>query len=261
MSEVATPRLLVEHSRECAALEASQALVRRYFEMWNTGQWTEADAVLGPTYLDHAYPSVVGPAAVRSLVRRFRSENRDAHMSTEMVAFDSEYVVVRRAIRWTSQGEPEPCGIALFRIADGQLAEQWSWTHPARRTPGPGPREVWEQAHRHVRDYDVDGFADVLSVGGRLEGREEIPHLLTPPTWTARDADRRVTGYDPIVVHGTDDPEVIVIEFDLRGEDEAGKAYRLPYLQIARVRDGRLVVLRDYIDSRALADRLQPAPQ
>ena len=33
--------------------EVSQALVRRYFEMWNTGNWTEADAVLGPTYLDH----------------------------------------------------------------------------------------------------------------------------------------------------------------------------------------------------------------
>jgi predicted SnoaL-like aldol condensation-catalyzing enzyme len=101
--------------------------------MWNTGDRTEADAVLGPTYLDHAHASVVGPAAVRSLVRRFRAENPEAQMVVEIVAFDSEYVIVRRAIRWSARGAIEACGVALFRVARGQLAEQWSW--PAREEP------------------------------------------------------------------------------------------------------------------------------
>ena len=120
--------------------EANQALVRRYFEMWNTGARTEADAVLGPTYLDHAHPSVLGPGAVRSLVRRFRSENPDARTTAEIVALESDYVLVRRAIRWSARGAMEPCGIALFRVAGGQLAEQWSWPPTARRDSSPPER-------------------------------------------------------------------------------------------------------------------------
>jgi len=113
--------------------EANQILVRRYFEMWNTGDRTEADAVLGPTYLDHAHPSVMGPAAVRSLVRRFRRENPDAQMAAEIVAFDADYVIARRAIRWSSRRTMEPCGVALFRVTGGQLAEQWSCSPTAKR--------------------------------------------------------------------------------------------------------------------------------
>jgi predicted SnoaL-like aldol condensation-catalyzing enzyme len=164
MSEVATARPIFDRLQDCAErediasllgelglgangnatatalaadAEANQILVQRYFEMWNTGDRTEADAVLGPTYLDHAHPSVVGPAAVRSLVRRFRSENPDVWMAAEVVAFDSDYVLVRRAIRWSARGTLEPCGVALFRVAGGQLAEQWSWSPRARRVSSP----------------------------------------------------------------------------------------------------------------------------
>src|SRR5580658_163583 len=116
--------------------EASRGMVRRCFEMWNTGDRAEADAVLGPTSLDHAHPSVVGPAAARSLVRRFRADNPEARIVVEIVTFDSEYVIVRRAIRWSVQGAMEACGVALFRVAAGQLAEQWSW-------PATGERGAW----------------------------------------------------------------------------------------------------------------------
>ena len=162
MSEVATAQHLFERLRDCAEredfaslvgeigagangdaaapaadAEASRGMVRRYFEMWNTGDRTEADAVLGPTYLDHAHPSVVGPAAVRSLVGRFRAENPEARMMVEIVvARDPEYVIVRRAIRWSAQGAMEPCGVALFRVAGGQLAEQWTWPATGERGAG-----------------------------------------------------------------------------------------------------------------------------
>lgn len=166
MSEVATAARVFERLRECAEredfagllaelgaganrgatpppsdAEANLVLVRRYFEMWNTGDRTEADVLLGPTYLDHAHPSVVGPAAVRSLVRRFRSENPEARMAAEIVAFDADYVMARRAIRWSARRTMEPCGIALFRVRAGQLAEQWSWypTAPRELTPSDWP--------------------------------------------------------------------------------------------------------------------------
>jgi ketosteroid isomerase-like protein len=46
----------------------------------------------------------------------------------------------------------------------------------------------------------------------------------------------------------------------LHGEDGAGSAYRLSYVHVVRVRDGRIALLRDYIDARAIAERIAAAP-
>jgi predicted SnoaL-like aldol condensation-catalyzing enzyme len=159
MSELATSRRLLERLHDCAEREdlasllgelgvatareatdaaASRDLVRRYFEMWNTADRSEADAVLGPTYLDHAHPSVIGPAAVRSLVRRFRYENPDVWMTAEIVAAHADYVLARRTIRSSSLGTMEPFGVVLFRVEGGRLAEQWShFPAPRRRSTPP----------------------------------------------------------------------------------------------------------------------------
>jgi ketosteroid isomerase-like protein len=63
-----------------------------------------------------------------------------------------------------------------------------------------------------------------------------------------------------VVVHETLDPEVVVVEFELHGEVLAtGDGYRLPYVQVARDRDGAIVSFRDYFGAgtaRALAAAL-----
>ena len=73
----------------------------------------------------------------------------------------------------------------------------------------------------------------------------------------------RLTGLDS-VVHETLDPEVIVVEVELHGEVAAtGERYRLPYVQVARVRDGAIVSFRDYFGAgtvRVLAAALAAAP-
>lgn len=113
---------------EGPGIEANKAVVCRYFEMWNTGDGSVADAVLDATYLDHAHPEVVGPAAVRSLVPRFHAANPDAQMTTELAAADADFVAVRNRISRTVDGLPVVSeGIALFRVAAGKLVEQWSW--------------------------------------------------------------------------------------------------------------------------------------
>ena len=100
-----------------------------------------------------------------------------------------------------------------------------------------------------------------LPPGGKRRGeaRKGIRRLVTPPMRADRNAGHRVTGYDPIVVHATEDPEVFVVESDVHGEDAAGAAYQVPYIQIVRAHDGRVVVLRDYFDSLAMAERLVAA--
>jgi predicted SnoaL-like aldol condensation-catalyzing enzyme len=112
---------------EAGLADANRALVQRYFDMWNTGDGSVADAILGQTYLDHAHPEVIGPAALRSLVPRYRAANPGASMTIEIAAANGEFVAIRNRIERTVAGEMTTSdGIAVFRAAAGKLAEQWS---------------------------------------------------------------------------------------------------------------------------------------
>lgn len=126
---------------------------------------------------------------------------------------------------------------------------------------------MWEQAHQHVRVYDLDAFADLFAPDGvlelpfappgiprRLNGREAIRDFLAPAGEAARRAGRRITGYSSVVVHEATDPEVVIAEFDLDGEIVAtGETYQLSYIQVLRVRNGRIIWMRDYMDPRVFS--------
>lgn len=128
-------------------------------------------------------------------------------------------------------------------------------------------REVFERLHERVRDdYDMDGQADLYAEDGTLElpfapagmlrqvqGREEIREFLGKAGRRAREAGRRILRYDPLVVHETADPEVIVAEFDLHGEVfAAGETYQMSFIQVLRVRDGQIVSMRDYFTTETV---------
>ena len=110
--------------------DEQKRLVRRYFEMWNTGDGAIADDVLGAAYVDNAHPALVGPAAVRALVPRFRAQNPDAHMTIEAMVAEADLVAVRNSVRRSHPDEPgrqtATQGMAIFRVAGGRLVEQWS---------------------------------------------------------------------------------------------------------------------------------------
>ncbi|MBO2460694.1 nuclear transport factor 2 family protein [Actinomadura violacea] len=56
------------------------------------------------------------------------------------------------------------------------------------------------------------------------------------------------------MVHETGDPEVIIVEFDYEGRiATTGHGFRVPNIQMLRVRDGLIVETRDYHDHRGLA--------
>ena len=58
-----------------------------------------------------------------------------------------------------------------------------------------------------------------------------------------------------ITVHETADPEVIVAEFEYQGTTENGEPFRIPCIFVIRVRDGKIVASRDYIDHISSARR------
>jgi hypothetical protein len=123
-------------------LDAGRTLVLRYFEMWNTGRGSAADELLGPHYVEHAHPDFLGPAALRSLVPRVHALYPGMVVRAEIVASDREFVAVRTSVEpGEVDGHPDGPrrGVALFRIAEGKLAEQWTWYAPVRRLGRPPP--------------------------------------------------------------------------------------------------------------------------
>ncbi|TDB74438.1 ketosteroid isomerase [Actinomadura sp. KC216] len=58
-----------------------------------------------------------------------------------------------------------------------------------------------------------------------------------------------------ITVYETADPEVIVAEFEYRGTTASGEPFRVPCIFVLRVRDGKIIASRDYIDHISSARR------
>lgn len=122
----------------------------------------------------------------------------------------------------------------------------------------PTPREVFLRLVRGVADGDFDALPDLYAEA------TDVRHPFWPggtPALTSRDDLRRhfsagagttaAVRFQPagIVVHETTDPEVIVAEFEYRGTILAtGEPYAVPCIFVMRIRDGRIVESRDYID-------------
>ncbi len=122
-----------------------------------------------------------------------------------------------------------------------------------------GPRDIFERQQQTILDYDMEGQAALFAEDGvmefpfapegfprRLDGREQIATVLTAAAEPLRESGRRLIRYRNVVVHETADPEVIIVEFVVDGEERDGTPFALPYIQVWRVRDGRIVSLRDY---------------
>jgi ketosteroid isomerase-like protein len=135
---------------------------------------------------------------------------------------------------------------------------------------GHAPRAMWERMIEHHRTGDIEGYAALFGETGVMElafampgvpipkqmvGRDDILRVLAPLWAASRASGRRVIAYDPVVAHLTRDPDVVVVEFDVVGEDGAGAAYRLSYVHSLRIAGDRIARLRDYVDVAALTAR------
>lgn len=82
-----------------------------------------------------------------------------------------------------------------------------------------------------------------------LHGRDEVAKHF------AAAADMPITFTpDEVRIHETSDPEVIIAEYDYVGPD-----FRIPNIQVLRVRDGLIVESRDYHHHGAITAAMQSA--
>src|SRR6476659_6191015 len=130
-------------------------------------------------------------------------------------------------------------------------------------------REVWEHLVSHQAERDIDGwvncFADdgiwewpfrLKGVPARMEGRQAIHGALAPVWERAKQSNRRITGHEHVVFHQTTDPEVAIVEFDIVGESARG-TFRQSVVYLFRARGGRVLLLREFVDTAALNELFQ----
>jgi uncharacterized protein len=142
--------------------------------------------------------------------------------------------------------------------------------HPP--SPVAGPRELFERLMRclladdreqQLALYSEDCVWEFPFAAGdrpsRMIGREAVRRAMTPLWDQARRAGARVSGFEPLAIHETSDPEVIVAEFHLQVE-VMGKSQRLPFVQVLRARGGKLVEHREYFNPQVRTRLLEAEP-
>jgi len=72
----------------------------------------------------------------------------------------------------------------------------------------------------------------------------------------------RVESYDVVKLHQTQDPEVVIAEIRAKGTvTTTGRSFTATSIQILRIREGHIVLFRDFADPRVLADVIgEPRP-
>jgi len=133
------------------------------------------------------------------------------------------------------------------------------------------PADVLVRRRHLILNGDADGFADLFApdavievpfapagVPARLEGREAIREysrrIMASPL--------RLEDFEVVELYQTQDPEVVIAE--IRGKatvTTTGRSFTATSIQILRIREGHIVLLRDFADPRVLEDATgEPRP-
>jgi steroid delta-isomerase-like uncharacterized protein len=118
--------------------EQNEAVVRRTFDAFNTGDTSAAEELIaeGARAHDPAQPEeLTGPEGFRQTIELYRGAFSDLAFSIDEIFSDGEMVCTRWSTTGTHDGELmgiEPTGnrisstgISVDRVVDGKVAESW----------------------------------------------------------------------------------------------------------------------------------------
>ena len=134
------------------------------------------------------------------------------------------------------------------------------------------PADVLARRRRLILNGDADGYADLFAPDGviespfappgapsRLEGREAIReysrHVVASPV--------RLEDFEVAELYQTQDPEVVIVEMRAKATlTTTGRSFAATSIQILRIREGHIVLFRDFADPRVLEDVIgEPRPE
>jgi hypothetical protein len=138
--------------------------------------------------------------------------------------------------------------------------------------PSATPVDVLAQRCHLILSGDIDGYADMFTPDGviespfappgapsRLEGREAIReysrHVMASPL--------RLEEYQVVELYQTQDPEVVIVEMRTKATlTTMGRSFAATSIQILRIREGQIVLFRDFANPRILEDAIGgPRPE
>jgi uncharacterized protein (TIGR02246 family) len=127
------------------------------------------------------------------------------------------------------------------------------------------PAEILARRRQLILSGDVDGFAALFAPDGVIEGPFTGPPgaaLRLDGREAIREYSRRVMAsplrlddFEVTELHQTQDPEVVIVEMRTTGTLTAtGRSFVATSIQVLRIREGQIVLFRDYADARGLED-------
>ena len=116
----------------------NKIVVRRYFEeLWNKDNAALIDALIAPDFVLHdpSFPEIRGRDGFKEFFAQGKAAFPDITFPLEDMVAENDKVVVRYTFRGTQQGEflgraatgksVDVAGMAIYRLAAGQIAELW----------------------------------------------------------------------------------------------------------------------------------------
>ena len=116
--------------------------------------------------------------------------------------------------------------------------------------------ERWLELEGLYAENAVVEYPFALPVPVRLDGLDAIRrYFAAAAAFPLRLRTRN------LVVHDTDDPEVVVAEWDYEGlVTTTGRSFRVSNIQVSTIREGKIVASRDYHNHVILADVMGRLP-
>ena len=134
-----------------------------------------------------------------------------------------------------------------------------------RRMPSASPADVLARRRQLMLAGDADGLADLFAPDAviefsfhgppgtpvRLAGREVIREysrqVMASPL--------RLEDYEVAELYQAQDPEVVIVEMRAKATvTTTGRSITATSIQVLKIRDGHIVLFRDYADPRFLED-------
>jgi hypothetical protein len=128
------------------------------------------------------------------------------------------------------------------------------------------PAQVLERRRELLLKNDLDGFVGLFAPDGaielpfadanlpaRLDGQQAIREF----SMRAAASPLRIDDLDAVAVHQTSDPEVVIVELVARGTvTTTGRTFATRSIQVFRIRDGKILLFRDYFNPDGLVELL-----
>jgi uncharacterized protein (TIGR02246 family) len=131
--------------------------------------------------------------------------------------------------------------------------------------PSATPADVLARRRHLMLNGDADGFADLFApdaviefsfhgppgTPARLEGRE----VIRAYTRQVMASPLRLEDYEVAELHQTQDPEVVIAEMRAKATvTTTGRSITATSIQVLRIREGHIVLFRDFADPRILEE-------